>query len=41
MKPNVVVDYNLHMKGVDQFDQNLGYYSFHCKTMKRCKRPFT
>lgn len=38
LKPQVVVDYNQHMKGVDQFDQNLGYYSFHRKTLKWWKR---
>ena len=38
LKQSVVLDYNKHMNGVDSFDQNLGYFSFHRKTMKWWKR---
>ncbi|KAK7482349.1 hypothetical protein BaRGS_00026368, partial [Batillaria attramentaria] len=37
-KPKLVDDYNHHMKGVDNFDQHLAYYSFHRKTVKWWKR---
>ncbi|KAK7115112.1 hypothetical protein V1264_001046 [Littorina saxatilis] len=37
-KPVAINDYNQHMNGVDNFDQNLGYYSFHRKTIKWWKR---
>ncbi|KAK7095512.1 hypothetical protein V1264_006908 [Littorina saxatilis] len=37
-KPVVILDYNANMDGVDNFDQNLGYYSFYRKTVKWWKR---
>ena len=37
-KPVAITDYNQHMNGVNSFDQNLGYYSFHRKTIKWWKR---
>ncbi|KAK7478009.1 hypothetical protein BaRGS_00030767 [Batillaria attramentaria] len=38
LKIKLVNDYNKKMKGVDQFDQNVSYYSFYRKTVKWWKR---
>lgn len=38
IKPKVVLDSNHHMKEVDNFDQNLGYYSFNQMTIKWWRR---
>ena len=40
-RPDVVDKYNQFMKGVDQMDQNLSYYSFNRKTLKWWKRMAT
>ncbi|KAK7461574.1 hypothetical protein BaRGS_00038659 [Batillaria attramentaria] len=38
MKPKVVHLYNQNMNGLDNFDQNIQYYSFNRKTWKWWKR---
>ena len=40
-KPEVVMEYNKYMKGVDQVDQYLAFYSFNRKTVKWWKRATT
>ena len=38
--PQIIVDYNQHMRGVDLADQAMCYYSVGCKTMKWWRRIF-
>uniref|UniRef100_A0ABF7PQ92 piggyBat transposase n=1 Tax=Myotis lucifugus TaxID=59463 RepID=A0ABF7PQ92_MYOLU len=38
VKPNALIDYNKHMKGVDRADQYLSYYSILRRTVKWTKR---
>ena len=40
-KPEGVMEYNKYMKGVDQVDQYLAFYSFNRKTVKWWKRATT
>ena len=39
-KPHLIVDYNMHMNGVDRNDQLLSYYSMNRKTLKWWKKVF-
>ena len=41
IKPEIVLEYNKFMKGVDQVDQYLAFYSFNRKTVKWWKRAAT